>query len=180
VDVRFIAATHKSLEDLALSGAFRRDLLFRLQGAVLELPSLQARQHEFPFLLPRLVAQLARESRRSCPGIAPGLAQALGRLSWPGNFRELRHAIQRALLRCGEGPLQPLHFPELEAPIAKRCTWDEGTREFQKKLLLDSLHQHHFQITEAAKALGITRPALYLAAKRLGVDLTAERVLREA
>jgi len=180
VDVRFIAATHKSLEALALSGAFRRDLLFRLQGAVLELPSLQARRHEFPFLLPRLVAQLARESRRSCPGIAPGLAQALGCLGWPGNFRELRHAIQRALLRCGEGPLQPVHFPELEAPIARQRTWDEGTREFQKRLLLDSLHQHRFQITEAAKALGITRPALYLAAKRLGVDLTAERARQEA
>jgi len=87
----------------------------------------------------------------------------------------LRHAIQRALLRCTEGPLQPGHFPELEAPVAQSRTWEESTQAFQRKLLLDTLRQHHFQITDAARSLGLTRPALYLAAKRLGLDLTAER-----
>ncbi|HNX93811.1 MAG TPA: sigma 54-interacting transcriptional regulator [Holophaga sp.] len=175
VNVRFLAATHKSLEQLAVAGGFRRDLLFRLQGAVLELPSLDARRHEFPYLVPRLVAQAAREAKRPCPDIAAGLPQALSRLAWPGNFRELRHAIQRALLRCGDGMLAPHHFPELDRRISTVRSWETATRDFQRGLLMEALIAQDFQVTEAARALDLTRPALYLAAKRLGLDLVAER-----
>jgi len=175
VDVRFLSATHKCLEQLVAIGTFRQDLLFRLSGTALELPSLRARRHEFPFLLPRLVTQVAREAHLPFPEIAPGVPEALGRLPWPGNFRELRHAIQRALLRCGEGPLRATHFPELDTPEAQNRTWEESTRDFQRRLLLATLRQHDFQVTDAARSLGITRPALYIAAKRLGLDLTAAR-----
>jgi len=175
VDVRFVAATHRSLEDLANSGAFRRDLLYRLQGSVLELPSLRERRHEFPYLIPRILAQVARDARRDAPELAPGLAQALSRLPWPGNFRELRHALERALLRCGAGPLRSEHLPELQLPSVQDHSWEQATRDFQRRLLLDTLRQHHFQVSEAALSLGITRPALYTAAKRMGLDLTAER-----
>jgi DNA-binding NtrC family response regulator len=175
VDVRFLAATHQSLEQLARSGHFRKDLLFRLKGAVFTLPSLQERRHEFPYLVPRLVACIAQETRLTSPELSPGLALALARHSWPGNFRELRHAIERALLRCGEGTLKAVHFPELAAPPAPEHDWNEATRNFQRNLLLDTLKQHRYQITDAARSLGITRPALYTAAKRLGLDLLAER-----
>lgn len=175
VDVRFVAATHRSLDQLAESGSFRRDLLFRLQGSVLTLPSLRERRHEFPFLIPRILGQVAREAKREVPDLSPGLAQALARLPWPGNFRELRHALERALLRCGKGTLKPEHFPELLLPEVRNCTWEQSTREFQKRLLNEALRQHHFQVTDTAEALGITRPALYLAAKRVGLDVVAAR-----
>ncbi len=175
VDVRFLAATHRSLEELAASGAFRRDLLYRLQGSTLRLPSLGQRRHEFPYLIPRLIAQITQEAKAPFPEVAPGLAQALSRLPWPGNFRELRHALERALLRCGSGPLKPEHFPELQAPILRNRTWEQATREFQRQFLLDTLRQHRFQVSEAALSLGITRPALYVAAKRMGLDLVSER-----
>ncbi|MCE1228185.1 MAG: sigma-54 dependent transcriptional regulator [Firmicutes bacterium] len=180
VDVRFVAATHRSLDNLVEAGGFRRDLLFRLQGSVLNLPSLRERRHEFPYLVPRLLLQLAKDMKRSAPELSPGLSQALSRLPWPGNFRELRHALERALLRCGSGPLKPEHFPELQVPEAKERTWEEATRAFQKRLLLDTLRRHAFQVTEAAQALGIARPALYLAAKRIGLDLIAARKAWEA
>ncbi len=175
VDVRFLAATHRSLEELTTSGAFRRDLLYRLQGSILRLPSLGERRHEFPYLIPRLVAQLARDSRRGFPDLAPGLPQALARLPWPGNFRELRHALERALLRCGDGPLKSEHFPELQTPLLRNRTWEQATREFQRQFLLDTLRQQRFQVSASALSLGLTRPALYLAAKRMGLDLVAER-----
>ncbi len=178
VDVRFVAATHRPLEDLATAGAFRRDLLFRLQGAVLHLPALAARRQEFPFLLPKLVARAAQGLQRPAPALAPGLAQALGRLPWPGNVRELLHALERALLRCGEGPLRVAHFPELAAPATQAHTWEEGTRAFQRRLLLDTLQACGHRAAEAAEALGLARPAFYATAKRLGVDLLAERLQR--
>ncbi len=175
IDVRFAAATHRALETLASEGAFRRDLLFRLQGAVLSLPPLTARRHEFPFLLPRLVAQAAMVVKRPLPAVAPGLDQALGRLPWPGNVRELLHALERAILRCEGGILKPSHFPELATPLRPSRTWEEATQAFQRQLLLEALRTCGFRIAEAAQALGLTRPALYTTAKRLGLDLRAER-----
>jgi len=175
VDVRFVAATHKSLDQLAAAGDFRRDLLFRLQGTVLTLPGLEARRHEFPYLVPRLLAQAAQGLKRPVPVLAPGLAEALARRSWPGNFRELGHALERALLRCGKGPLKPEHFPELAAPEILEGTWDRGTQAFQRRLLLETLQRHDFHMTEAARTLGFTRVALYVAAKRLGLDVVLER-----
>jgi transcriptional regulator with AAA-type ATPase domain len=175
VDVRFAAATHRPLEDLAATGGFRRDLLFRLQGAVLRLPPLSARRHEFPYLVPRLLLRVAEAARRPAPAPAPGLPEALARHPWPGNVRELMHALERALLRCEDGLLKPRHFPELAQPDPPAGTWDEGTRAFQRRLLLDTLRATHFQATEAARTLGLARPALYTAAKRLGLDLVAER-----
>ena len=175
VDVRFAAATHRPLEDLAAAGSFRRDLLFRLQGAVLHLPPLAERRHEFEVLLPPLVARAAASARRPVPALAPGLARALARLPWPGNVRELLHALERAVLRC-EGPiLAAPHFPELATPRPEQRTWEEATRAFQRRLLLETLRTCRFRAADAAEALGLARPALYATAKRLGVDLVAER-----
>ncbi len=176
VDVRFIAATHRGLEELTAAGSFRRDLLFRLQGAVLRLPPLSERRHEFPFLLPRLMIRAAQAARRPIPALAPGLPQALSRLPWPGNVRELLHALERAILRCENDTLKSRHFPELDAPVLQSRTWDEATKTFQRRLLLETLQACGFRIAEAAQALGLARPALYATAKRLGVDLIAERI----
>lgn len=175
VDVRFLAATHKSMEELVRSGLFRRDLLFRLQGSVLELPGLEARRHEFPYLVPRLLAQAAQRLKRPVPALAPGLPEALARRPWPGNFRELGHALERAVLRGGPGPLKAEHFPELEDPELLEGTWGRRTQDFQRRLLRATLQRHGFRMTEAAQFLGLTRVALYSAAKRLGLDLALER-----
>ncbi len=180
VDVRFAAATHRPLEELAADGTFRRDLLFRLQGAVLRLPPLSARRHEFPHLVPRLLPRAAEAVRRPVPALAPGLAEALARRPWPGHVRELLHALERALLRCEDGILRPRHFPELSQPETREGGWEDATRAFQRQLLLETLRSTGFQATEAARLLGLARPALYAAARRLGVDLLAERARSRA
>ena len=173
VDVRFLAATHRDLDSLAGTGAFRQDLLYRLQGAVLALPALAQRRHEFPYLIPRLVAQVATDAGRETPALEPGLPEALAARPWPGNFRQLLHALERALLHCDRGPLTRSLFPG--APVPPPRTWQQATREFQRELLLETLHRHQFQVIAAARALGLARPALYAAARRLGVDLAMER-----
>lgn len=171
VDVRFAAATNRPLEAMARAGAFREDLLFRLQGTVLRVPSLERRRHEFPFLVPRLAARVARALRRPPPDLAPDLPASLARLPWPGNLRQLLHSLERALLRSGEAPLGPRHFPELAAAPAPVRTWGEATRAFQRNLLLETLASCGFQVAEAARALGMARPSLYATARRLGVAL---------
>jgi transcriptional regulator with AAA-type ATPase domain len=176
VDVRFVAATHRGLEAAAAAGSFRQDLFFRLQGAVLRLPPLAERRHEFPYLIPRLTIRAAEAAKRPVPALAPGLPQALARLPWPGNVRELLHALERAILRCEDGLLKPRHFPELDKPSLQSRTWEEATRAFQRRLLLDTLRANRFSVAETAELLGLARPALYATARRLGVDVISERL----
>ncbi len=175
VDVRVVAATHKDLKAMVAAGTFRADLWYRLEGSVLRMPSLAERRHELPWLLPRIAAQVAREAGLPLPELAPGLARSLGRLPWPGNIRELRHALHRALLRAGREPLAPRHFPELDLDTAEAETWATATRRFQRTLLRETLHAHEHQVSDVARALGLARPALYATAKRLGLDLAQER-----
>ena len=66
-------------------------------------------------------------------------------------------------------------FPELAEEPSLQRTWAEATRDFQRRFLLETLTRHQFQMTESAKALGLARPALYVVARRLGVDLAQER-----
>jgi two-component system response regulator HydG len=179
VDLRVVAATHKDLEGMVASGAFRADLWYRLQGAVLRMPSLAERRHELPWLLPRLAAQVAREGGLPLPELAPGLARSLARLPWPGNIRELRHALHRAMLRAGQEPLAPKHFPELEVRTPEADSWVASTRRFQRGLLQEALLAHGHQVSEVARALGLARPALYTTAKRLGLDLREGREVRK-
>ena len=170
VDVRFVAATHRPLERLTAQGGFRQDLLFRLQGASVTLPGLAQRRHEFPYLVPRLVAQVAAETGRPAPELEPGLIPALAALPWPGNFRQLLHSLERDLLRCGAA-LGRSHFPELAEAPGAGPTWAEATRSFQRGLLEETLRRHGYRMADAARELGLTRPALYATARRLGVAL---------
>ncbi|HJV90477.1 MAG TPA: sigma-54 dependent transcriptional regulator [Holophagaceae bacterium] len=180
VDLRVVAATHKDLKAMVAAGSFRSDLWYRLEGSVLHMPSLAERRHELPWLLPRIAAQVAREGGLPLPELAPGLARSLARLPWPGNIRELRHALHRAMLRAGKEPLAPRHFPELEREEATPESWATATRRFQRQLLRETLQAHRHQVSEVARALDLARPALYATAKRLGLDLAREREGPEA
>jgi len=175
VDVRFVAASNRPLAVLAQAGRFRPDLLFRLQGAELRLPSLRDRRHEFPYLVPRLAAAVAAEAGLAPPEVHPDLPPFLADQPWPGNFRQLRHALERALLKCGPGRLGPGHFQERAGTQAQDRTWQEATRAFQRGLLIETLERNGFSATATARSLGLARPALYAAARRLGVDLAGER-----
>lgn len=175
VDVRVVGATNRPLEALARTGAFREDLLFRLQGMVLRVPSLEQRAHEFPFLVPRLVDRAARGLHRPRPDLDPGLTPMLARLRWPGNVRQLIHSLERGILRCGEC-LRATDLGEMEALPAPGGRWAEATREFQRNLLLEALASHGFRVVETARALGLARGALYAAARRLGVEVRNARI----
>lgn len=171
VDVRVVVAANRCLEELARAGRFREDLLFRLRAVEIRLPSLAERRHEFGFLVPRLAALVAEEAGLP-PAVVPwDLPEFLARHPWPGNFRQLRHALEAALLRQREGRLDPACFQGLEEEPEPRGTWKEATQAFQRDLLARSLEAHGYRIAETARALGLARPALYAAAKRLGIGI---------
>jgi transcriptional regulator with PAS, ATPase and Fis domain len=111
IDVRFVAATNRDLEAEVRRGAFRQDLFFRLNGVSISIPPLRQRPEEIEELTKEFVEQLsAQQGRAKVPELGPGVMELLHQYSWPGNIRELRNAIERAVLLAGNGPILREHF----------------------------------------------------------------------
>jgi two-component system, NtrC family, response regulator AtoC len=112
IDVRFVAATNRNLDTEIARGAFRQDLFFRLNGVTLTIPALRERVEEIEDLAAQFIEQFAKQlGRRSPPELGPGVLELMLNYSWPGNIRELRNAIERAVLLSGTGPILREHFP---------------------------------------------------------------------
>jgi len=111
IDVRFLAASHKDLEDEVYAGRMRQDLYFRLNGITVEIPPLRERTDELEGLCATFIADACRRNRRaSVPTVSKEAMALLMRYAWPGNIRELRNIIERAVLLSGPR-ITPEHLP---------------------------------------------------------------------
>lgn len=112
IDVRFLAASHKDLEVEAGEGRFRQDLYFRLNGITLEIPPLRDRVSELEHLVTTFIADVCRRSRKAeVPALSKEGMALLRNYSWPGNIRELRNTIERAVILCTGNRILPEHLP---------------------------------------------------------------------
>jgi two-component system, NtrC family, response regulator AtoC len=112
IDVRFIAATNRDLESEIARGMFRQDLFFRINGATLVIPPLRERSSEIPDLARAFLDQSARQlGIEPPPSLAADTLAELVRYSWPGNIRELRNVVERAVLLSGGDAIRPSHLP---------------------------------------------------------------------
>jgi DNA-binding NtrC family response regulator len=163
IDIRLVAATNRDLEAEARAGKFRRDLFFRLNGIAIVLPPLRRRVAEIAGLARGFIAQACEQWQRP---YEPALgAEALALLqghAWPGNIRELRNVMERAVLLCGPGPIEPRHLPlDKPAPAAAAAAPLEGGEragDFQR--IVDALRRSAGNQTAAAALLGISRRTL--------------------
>ena len=178
VDVRIISATNRELSSEISSGRFRSDLFFRLDGVTVEIPPLRARHEEIVPLAEHFVRQQARALGWSAPpALDPEAAAALKAHSFPGNVRELRNLIERALLLAAPGePLLAEHLmigatgrtssPRVEPPSQAALGLSEDDERRRVIAALDACGGNQ---TRAAKALGMTRKALIVRLERYGV-----------
>jgi DNA-binding NtrC family response regulator len=111
IDVRFLAATNRDLETEVARGMFRQDLYFRLNGIALTIPPLRERQSEIRPLAEIFIARACEEEGRAPLPIAPEASTLLHRYSWPGNIRELKHMMERAVLLCQSDAITPEVLP---------------------------------------------------------------------
>jgi DNA-binding NtrC family response regulator len=111
IDVRFVAATNRDLEADVERGAFRRDLYFRLNGVAIVIPPLRERPLEIEPLALSFAERAARHAGHPAPDFAPETLRLLGGYSWPGNIRELRNVVERAVALCRASAIQPEHLP---------------------------------------------------------------------
>jgi Nif-specific regulatory protein len=175
-DVRVIAATNTDLERAVAEGRFREDLFYRLQVLPVRVPSLAERRED----VAELVSHFAHEActRHGLPRVAPspGALLAAETTAWPGNVRQLAHAVEAAAIRAvGEGAaqLEPRHlFPNAPRSAAadQPVTFHERTRRFQTEILREALDQHDWNVTEVARRLDLARTHVYNLIKAFGLS----------
>jgi DNA-binding NtrC family response regulator len=177
VDVRLLAATSLDLGALVRAGKFRSDLYFRVSTLVLSVPPLRERPEDLPLLGQHLLDWIS--SRRGRRGVSLG-ADALGALQrypWPGNIRELRNVLERAVLLSDRSELrrEDLHFDATTTSIPASTTAASGNEittlaEMERVMVTRALEATGGRVAEAAARLGVPRSTLYQKLKTLGIS----------
>jgi DNA-binding NtrC family response regulator len=170
VDVRIISATHQNLKDRIAQKLFREDLYYRLKVLDLQIPALRERRGDLPLLVEHFLAISSRGGEP--PAIAPRAWGALSEYPFPGNVRELQHAIERAVVLARGGEIDLEHLPEdivgrTIAPTQNGARSEEirplavAMKEFEREYLLRTLHLADQKRARAAEMLGISRKNLW-------------------
>lgn len=161
VNVRVLSATNARLDAEVAAGRFREDLLFRLNTVQIQLPPLRDRPEDIPLLAMHFLGQFSQKYRKSLTGFDAAAMKALMGHTWTGNVRELNHVIQRSVLLARE---DLIHAQDLELPAGRGAgaRLDEVSLEEAERLLIEKALQRFLgNISEAARALGLSRSALY-------------------
>jgi two-component system nitrogen regulation response regulator NtrX len=170
VDVRVLAATNKDIHFEIADGRFREDLLYRLNVVPIEVPSLRERIEDIPALVAHFAEQLSGDT--GVPG-RQFSEEALARLqsrTWPGNIRELRNGVERALILAPGKVITGSDIDRL-LPIAPAGpTLENFKQESEKRFLAQKLRENDWNISETARALQIPRSALYKKLERYGIN----------
>ncbi len=169
VDVRLMAATHQDLATAVSEGRFRSDLYFRINTILLALPPLRSRREDIPVIANHFLGDFARGKGEM--SLSAESMRALEQYNWPGNIRELRNMIERAVLLT-EGPLiEPsvLRFEFLGPPGSAALDTSLTLEELERMHIEKVLAEERGRVEMAAQRLGIPRSSLYQKLKRFGI-----------
>ena len=172
VDIRLVTATHQNLGELVREKRFRQDLYFRISTIPLVVPSLRERREDVPALAEQILEALAARWGHARITLEPDAAAALSAHSWPGNIRELRNVLERAVLLSGRSALgvRDLRFEAAEATAAP-YELDRTLIEVEREHIERVLRAEGGRVEAAAKRLGIPRSSLYQKIKRFGIEV---------
>jgi DNA-binding NtrC family response regulator len=169
VNVRVLSATNSDLSAACASGQFREDLLFRLNTVEIHLPALRERREDIPALAAHFLARYVARYRRPVQGFDSAAVQTLMQYSWPGNVRELEHTIERAVLMCRTGEIQPADLALSSQRAVSQGLEDLSLEAVEAMLVRKALQRYQGNVSQAAEALGLSRGALYRRMEKYGV-----------
>ena len=161
VDVRVISATNANLQLEVAEGRFREDLLFRLNTIEIHLPPLRDRRDDIPALAMHFLRRHATRYRKPLTGFDAGAMQMMLAHPWPGNIRELDHAIERAILLAQGEQLRTVDLGLRASSSAAPRLEDLPLEDVEKMLIQKALARYEGNVSRAAQALGLSRSALY-------------------
>ncbi|MFD2248377.1 sigma-54-dependent transcriptional regulator [Pontibacter ruber] len=172
VDIRLVSATNAPIYQLAAQNLFRKDLIYRINTVEITLPPLRERGDDVLLLARHFAAYYAQKNHKMAPEFADATLRKLQQHSWPGNIRELQHAVERAIIMAEGNVLQPQDFsfspmemaatPQQAAPVFSA---DPDTSmplsEIERETIRRVIEKNKGNISKAARELGLTRTALY-------------------
>lgn len=192
VDVRVLAATNKVPEEAVAKGELRNDLYYRLNVFNIHMPPLREHKEDIPELLQRLLGEVSTKHDRKVAAVSEAVLNVFRNYSWPGNVREMRNTLERAVIVCDGAVIETKHLPPGFGQAPLRASSDDpdavrvgvGTTvgEAEKMLILKTLEATSNNKTRAAEILGISLKTLHNKLKEYGsagADAAAEKELTE-
>lgn len=167
IDIRLVSATNMPLHSMVQEQTFRQDLLYRINTVELTLPALRERQDDIPLLVEHFMAIYADRYNREPLKIPASLADQMRRYHWPGNIRELQHAIERAIIMEDLDCLLPVSTISEPAPFTQ--LEDYNLEEVEREAIKKAIEKHNGNISHAARELGLGRTTLYRKMNKYGL-----------
>ena len=192
VDVRIIAATNRELWEDVRTGAFRKDLFFRLNVMTIRVPALRERRDDVASLAEHFLRRFASDLRKRASSFSEEASRKLVEYDWPGNVRELRNVCEYAVIVCDDDVVEARHLalgehggdaePATAATSAsagdRLQLRDRSLKSAEEDLIRLVLGETRFNITRAARLLGINRSTLYTKMRGMGLDAPERPLLR--
>ncbi|MFT4603644.1 MAG: PAS domain S-box-containing protein [Rhodothermales bacterium] len=168
VDIRIVAASHRSLPEEVEAGRFRADLLYRIRVARVDLPTLRERTGDIPILVQNFLSKFCTRIGKDVGDISSAAMRAMIDYPWPGNVRELRNTIEYAVIRCNGSVIRPEDLPPEVRNAAKVTPVVIGSS--RKERLVAALNHTNGNRKAAAELLGISRATLYRRLAETGIE----------
>jgi len=182
VDVRIVSASNQNLQHMVLNRAFREDLYYRCNVIEIEIPPLRNRQIDIPLLAYHFLAKYSSLLNKSVYGISAQAMASLQTYSWPGNIRELENSMERAVNLCDHQEVDvtalSLFTPSVsvdETPIQLTDSPPISLEAAERAAIETAVRYTGFNLTQAAKILGISKPSVYAKVKKYGISLERRR-----
>ncbi|MGQ0651837.1 MAG: sigma-54 interaction domain-containing protein, partial [Betaproteobacteria bacterium] len=181
VDVRVITASSVELQELVRQGRFRSDLFYRLNVLSIKLPPLRERLQDLEALCELILAQIAERSGVPQREISAEALAALGGYAWPGNIRELRNVLERAVMMSDARRLEPADFASVLPAVGEQTqaptrSLAQAVAATERAAIAAALEAAHGNKSLAAQALGVSRATLYEKIAQLGLQAREQRV----
>lgn len=172
VDIRLICATNMPVHEMVHDHTFRQDLLYRINTVEIFLPPLRERHDDIPTLASHFLKQYAQKYRKNFKGFTSSAMELLQRYPWPGNIRELQHAIERAIIMAEGDQLDSRDFFFLSAKPTSEKVSSSATLnldDMERSTIQRAIDKNGGNISKAAKELGLTRASLYRRLEKYGL-----------
>ena len=167
IDIRLITATNKNPEELIQKGLFREDLFYRINTVQIQLPPLRKRKEDILEIAEYYLRIFATKYEKQRVKFSNQALDTLQQYQWPGNIRELKHTIEKAVILSTNNLLDPDDFMLKQKP--KKQEWPLKFEEIEKKAIVRALENNEGKMTEAARELGLTRQTLYNKIKKYNI-----------
>ncbi len=172
IDIRLICATNMPIYDMVEESTFRQDLLYRINTVEIHLPPLRDREEDVDLLAEHFIQTYCNKYRKPVKKLSASAAKKLQKYHWPGNIRELQHAIERAVIMSEDNQLDPddFFFLQQKSESGSEQSLDSfNLEDVEKTVIQKAINKHNGNISKAAKDLGLTRASLYRRLEKHGL-----------